>query len=278
MWFTLEGTEVDVRGCCQHVKGYLSQRAPPLHTTRPSLTPLAPSKPSQKWEKLLLQRWKTSAQQRWKTSAQQMEMDFFSLLSPPYKLWQRSVLILETADSRGPSAVEGPCMGCVIPCQPETTSLCLEPALRAFGQISTVPFLLIHLPQGIFHKLHLQEKRRKDDLQRQIFTQPLELGTSTAQGAEVLSGSTKLVGVLFVSTSKLGVFWCKPNSSGYMNTPCIQVWSWGIKVSGIWRTLCTSWMVAFVICPIPWHSQVRWRSLQHSKSKVMLRATQTVCQ
>lgn len=69
-----------------------------------------------------------------------------SLLSPPYKLWQRSVLMLETEASREPSAVDGPCMGSVIPCQPETTSLCLEPASSTSGQISTVPFLLLHLP------------------------------------------------------------------------------------------------------------------------------------
>lgn len=124
----------------------------PLHSTTALLLPIWHLPSPLRDENNYNSRGERYQHSRWK------QVFFFSPLLPPYMLWERSVLILETTASTkqsgtvrpGPSAhamkvPAGAVWSLSNGTQPKITFIWLQTALSAFGQISTVSFLLIHL-------------------------------------------------------------------------------------------------------------------------------------
>lgn len=198
----------------------------PLHSTRPLILLIWHLPNPLRDEKNYYSRGERCQHSGWKW----ISSSLFPLL-PPYKLWQRFALILETATSREQSVTVGPgpsAHAMEVPAgaawslsngtQLETISFWLQPALRAFSQISTVSFLLIHLPWEIFHSLHLLEKRWFAEANLHL---TVGAGQHPEHSLRVKSFTWThqkgVVSVPSVWTGKLQISWHKPNSLRYMN-------------------------------------------------------------
>lgn len=240
----------------------------PLHSTRPLLLPIWHLPSPLRDKKNYYSRGERCQHSRWKW------ISFLSPLLPPYKLWQRSVLILETTASRKQSVTVGPgpsARAVKVPAgavwspsnrtQPETTFFWLQAALSTFGQISTVSFLLIHLPWEIFHSLRLLKKRWFAEAN---LHPTLRAGQHWECSPRVKSfiwtHQKGAVSVPSVWRGKLGIFWHKSNSLTYMNIYCVEGWScvflntiWCISISGIQKhkTVCTWWIVVTFVSWFP---------------------------
>lgn len=113
MWSTLVRTEASARGCCEHLKGMSEPQCSLPHTAQgPSLLSIWHLPSPLRDEKNYCNRGERSQYSGWKCIS-------FSLppLLPPYKLWQRSGLVLETAASKNQEQWIHVPAGAVIPFQ-----------------------------------------------------------------------------------------------------------------------------------------------------------------